>query len=75
MATAVEIPITREEQTNTEKAVRPSDTAVNPQSTEERIRIRAYELYERRGGESGDAESDWYQAETEIVTEAAGQDH
>ena len=33
---------------------------------EERIRIRAYELYEKRNGEGGDPESDWYRAETEI---------
>lgn len=32
----------------------------------ERIRVRAYELYEKRNGGSGDAQSDWYRAEIEI---------
>lgn len=32
----------------------------------DRIRTRAYELYEKRGGAPGDPESDWYQAEAEI---------
>lgn len=32
----------------------------------DRIRARAYELYEKRGGAPGDPESDWYQAEAEI---------
>ena len=33
---------------------------------EERIRARAYELYEQRQGEPGDPDDDWYRAEAEI---------
>lgn len=33
---------------------------------EQRIAERAYEIYLRRGGDGGDAVSDWLQAETEI---------
>ncbi len=33
---------------------------------EERVRIRAYELYERRGREDGYADYDWMRAEAEV---------
>ena len=33
---------------------------------EEQIRRRAYELYEKRQGNPGDAEGDWYRAEAEL---------
>jgi hypothetical protein len=33
---------------------------------EERIRRRAYELYEERGREEGHAEEDWLRAEAEV---------
>jgi len=33
---------------------------------ERRISERAYELYQQRGGQDGDAFSDWLQAESEI---------
>ena len=33
---------------------------------EERIRLRAYELYVQRGNESGSEFEDWLQAEVEI---------
>lgn len=47
-----------------------SSRPATPQGVpEERIRIRAYELYEKRKGEGGDAESDWYRAEAEIQGE------
>jgi len=36
---------------------------------EERIRLRAYELYVQRGNESGSEFEDWLQAEEEIQTE------
>jgi Protein of unknown function (DUF2934) len=36
---------------------------------EERIRRRAYELYERRGREDGRDTEDWLQAEAELVRE------
>jgi len=35
---------------------------------EERIRLRAYELYVQRGNESGSEFEDWLQAEEEIRT-------
>ncbi len=34
---------------------------------EEKIRLRAYELYEARGCEDGHDFEDWYRAEVEIV--------
>ena len=30
------------------------------------IRARAYELYEQRGRQDGQAQTDWFQAETEL---------
>jgi hypothetical protein len=44
-------------------------------SMEERIRIRAYELYQNRASEEGDPESDWYQAEAEIMGTPEQTDH
>lgn len=49
--------------------------AASQGSIEERIRIRAYELYESRGGAPGDAESDWYQAEAEVMGTSEQTDH
>jgi hypothetical protein len=37
-------------------------------SKEEEIRVRAYELYERRGREHGHADEDWVRAEREICS-------
>lgn len=71
MPTAVETAITRTEKPSNSEEI----TSPPQQSTEERIRIRAYELYQQRGDEGGDAERDWYQAENEIVTEVSGHDH
>jgi predicted small metal-binding protein len=34
---------------------------------EERIRVRAYELYEQHGKRDGHALDDWYQAEAELT--------
>jgi hypothetical protein len=34
---------------------------------EERIRLRAYELYEKRGKRDGNALDDWFQAEAELT--------
>jgi hypothetical protein len=34
--------------------------------TPDRIRLRAYEIYQARNGAPGDAESDWAQAEREL---------
>jgi hypothetical protein len=39
----------------------------------ERIRRRAYELYEQRGREDGFALDDWLQAEAEILGKQKGQ--
>ena len=36
-------------------------------NTEEKIRVRAYELYEQRGRIDGHALDDWLQAEAEIL--------
>jgi len=37
------------------------------QEIEERIRLRAYELYEQRGKQNGSALADWLQAESELA--------
>jgi len=39
-------------------------------SIEERIRLRAYEIYLRRGGRGGSPEQDWFQATEEIYGES-----
>jgi hypothetical protein len=46
-----------------------SQQAAPQVSSEERIRIRAYELFEMRNGSPGDAVSDWYLAEAELRAE------
>jgi len=38
-----------------------------PVRSQDRIRQRAYELYESRGREPGQAEQDWLRAEREIL--------
>ncbi len=42
-------------------------TAPDPTALEERIRLRAYELYEARGQQDGHELDDWLQAEAEIL--------
>ena len=42
-------------------------TAAATLPLEERIRIRAYEIYLQRGGEDGSELDDWLQAEQEIL--------
>lgn len=54
----------------TEPAAR-TETPTETSSGEDRIRVRAYELYEKRNGAPGDAESDWYRAEAELEGDAA----
>jgi hypothetical protein len=46
-----------------------SPTAVtsHPQDLEHQMRLRAYELYEARGGEDGHEVEDWLRAEEEIA--------
>jgi len=39
----------------------------DPVSSQDRIRERAYELYENRGREPGQDEQDWLHAEREIL--------
>jgi len=39
-----------------------------PSSIEDRIRARAYELYEQRGREDGHDIEDWLHAEAEIMS-------
>lgn len=52
-------------------AVAPAQKHVMPMtSIEERIRIRAYELYLRRGGRNGSPEQDWFQATAEVYAES-----
>ncbi len=40
---------------------------VEPHPTEEKIRARAYELFEARGREEGHDLEDWFRAEEEIT--------
>jgi hypothetical protein len=42
-------------------------TGTQPQNLEEKIRQRAYELYEERGREDGRDFEDWLRAEEEIT--------
>lgn len=45
----------------------------NPVSNlEEKIRLRAYELYQQRGGEHGRDFDDWLQAESDILQQKLG---
>jgi hypothetical protein len=39
----------------------------NAVPSEDRIRVRAYELYQSRGREPGQDEQDWLRAEREIL--------
>jgi len=39
----------------------------SPEQVQERIRQRAYELYERRGREDGRDFDDWLKAESEVT--------
>jgi hypothetical protein len=45
----------------------PAAVAGAPQELEEKIRQRAYELYEMRGREGGHDLDDWLRAEEEIM--------
>jgi len=42
-------------------------TTPDPTALEERIRLRAYELYEARGREDGHDLDDWLQAEADFL--------
>ncbi len=45
------------------------ESQVSPVVAEEKIRMRAYELYLQRGGTGGSPEQDWLQAKEEICGE------
>jgi hypothetical protein len=49
----------------------PGKMAIMPDTvrSQETIRARAYELYENRGREPGQAEQDWFRAEQEILNQ------
>jgi hypothetical protein len=49
----------------------PGKIAIMPENapSQESIRLRAYELYEKRGRESGRQEQDWLRAEQEILSQ------
>lgn len=48
-------------------AARVSINPVQARSVEEKIRFRAYLIFEKRGGEHGRDLDDWLQAEAEIL--------
>jgi hypothetical protein len=45
--------------------------AVNSGPTREEIEIRAYQIYQERGGAEGSDVEDWLQAESELLNEAS----
>ncbi len=45
----------------------PTSKIPDPAALEERIRLRAYELYEARGREDGHDLDDWLQAEADFL--------
>jgi hypothetical protein len=47
----------------------PARVAVKPDAgaSQEVVRARAYELYERRGNENGQDKQDWFHAEQELL--------
>ena len=58
-----------QEKITMKKSASPENTAFtgDPQMIEERIRARAYELFEERGREEGHDWEDWFRAEEEIT--------
>ena len=48
-------------------AVMPDPVRPDDKISAEKIKLRAYELYEGRGREPGNAEQDWLRAEREIL--------
>jgi hypothetical protein len=56
--------------TPTKRVTRPRGATQPAQwPTEHEIRLRAYLIYERRGGTHGQALTDWLQAEQELLAE------
>jgi hypothetical protein len=54
----------------TTRSSAPDDARPRPAVGEEQIRLRAYELYQRRQGNPGDPQSDWFRAEAELRKDA-----
>jgi hypothetical protein len=52
--------------TNSETSTPADPRNAVQEPAEDLIRLRAYELYEKRDGAPGDADGDWYQAEAEL---------
>jgi len=60
-----------EAQSAAEARVQPANDGrrnIVPINLEEEIRRRAYEIYEERGGISGDEHGDWLRAEREVLS-------
>lgn len=45
----------------------PASVSNEPEDLEPQIRLRAFELYQDRGGEDGHDQEDWLRAEEEIT--------
>ena len=56
----------------TKHPTKKQSAAVAEPSLEEKIRLRAYALYDERGREDGHDVDDWLRAEAELTTKAAG---
>jgi hypothetical protein len=53
--------------------LRNRDSAQSPEQVQDKIRQRAYELYELRGREDGRDFDDWLKAESEVTGNAVQQ--
>lgn len=53
------------------ETLRKKQQALMVQLVERKVRLRAKQLYERRGQEDGQALQDWFQAESEILENSA----
>lgn len=47
--------------------------AFKPSNLESEIRLRAYQLYQQRGGSAGSEQEDWLRAEQEVLSRRTGQ--
>jgi hypothetical protein len=56
----------------TKDPTKKQSAAVAVPSLEEKIRLRAYTLYEERGREDGHDVDDWLRAEAELTANAVG---
>ena len=45
-------------------------STLNPEEVREKIAVRAYEIYEDRGGQHGRDLEDWLRAEEEVIAQA-----